>query len=242
MTTKTNFSAPAERIGKTASVRRAVGARANVLGSVEGAIADGDTHSEGHRSVDDAEQYASEGPDSPDKRTLNRTSDERINELVHEVALTFDYLEEYNEPATSPEANNDRENAMTTARASVLIPSPAASMPFEDFIDGMCLFASKWVGKIAVDRVAIRVESLYNDITFRMIVFEYRRAVLARDDHRKRMFRSMVTGDAVYTADDWDNDISSPKVKAYDDVLYDMLVRLPGNAEDERESIKKPRE
>ena len=146
---------------------------------------------------------------------------------------------EYNEPTTSPEANNDKESAMTTAQTSAFIPSSATSMSFEDFIDGMYLFASKWVGEIAVDRVAIRVESLYNDITFRTMVFEYRQNVLARDDYKKRMFRSMVTGDAVYTADDWDNDIYSSKVKAYGDVLYDMLVRLPKNAEDERESIKK---
>lgn len=239
MTTMTNFSTTAERIGKTTSEKKAVEAMANSLGSVENAIADGDTHYEGHCFIDDAEQYASEGLDSLDKRTLNHISDERINELVHEVALTFDYLEEYNEPATSPEANNDKENAMTAPQTSVFIPSSAASMSFEDFIDGMYLFASKWVGEIAVDRVAVRVESLYNDITFRTMVFEYRQAVLARDDHKKRMFRSMVTGDTVYTADDWDNDIYSSKVKAYGDVLYDMLVRLPKNAEDERESIEK---
>lgn len=236
MTTMTNFSATAERIGKTTSEKKAVEAMANALGSVENAIADGDTHYEGHCFIDDAEQYASEGLDSLDKRTLNHISGERINELVHEVALTFDYLEAY---ATSPEANNDKENAMTAPQTSVFIPSSAASMSFEDFIDGMYLFASKWVGEIAVDRVAVRVESLYNDITFRTMVFEYRQAVLARDDHKKRMFRSMVTGDIVYTADDWDNDLYSSKVKAYSDVLYDMLVRLPRNAEDERESVKK---
>ena len=241
MTTMTNFSAIAERIGKTTSEKRAVEAMANTLGSVENAIADGDTHYEGHCFIDDAEQYASEGLDSLDKRTLNHISDERINELVHEVALTFDYLEEYNEPATSPEANNDKENAMTAPQTSVFVPSSATSMSFEDFIDGMYLFASKWVGEIAIDRVAIRVESLYNDITFRTMVFEYRQAVLSRDDHKKRMFRSMVTGDIVYTADDWDNDLYASKVSAYDDVLYDMLVRLPKNAEDERESIKKLR-
>lgn len=241
MTTMTDFSYTAERIGKTTSEKRVVEAMANALGSVENAIADGDTRYDGHCFIDDAEQYASEGLDSLDKRTLNHISDERINELIHEVALTFDYLEEYNEPATSPEANNDKENVMTTAQTSAFIPSSATSMSFEDFIDGMYLFASKWVGEIAVDRVAIRVESLYNDITFRTMVFEYRQAVLARDDHKKRMFRSMVTGDIVYTADDWDNDIYSSKVKAYGDVLYDMLVRLPKNAEDERESIKKLR-
>lgn len=241
MTTMTNFSATAERIGKTTSEKKAVEAMANALGSVENAIADGDTHYEGHCFIDDAEQYASEGLDSLDKRTLNHISDERINELIHEVALTFDYLEEYNEPATSPEANNDKENAMTTAQTSAFIPSSATSMSFEDFIDGMYMFASKWVGEIAVDRVAVRVESLYNDITFRTMVFEYRQNVLARDDYKKRMFRSMVTGDLVYTADDWDNDLYASKVKAYGDVLYDMLVRLPKNAEDERESIKKLR-
>lgn len=239
MTTMTNFSTTAERIGKTVSEKRAVEAMANALGSVENAIADGDTHYEGHCFIDDAEQYASEGLDSLDKRTLNHISDERINELVHEVALTFDYLEEYNEPATSPEANNDKENAMTAPQTSVFVPSYVASMSFEDFIDGMYLFASKWVGYIAVDRVAIRVESLYNNITFRTMVFEYRQAVLARDDRKKRMFRSMVTGDIVYTADDWDNDIYSSKVKAYGDVLYDMLVRLPKNAENERKSLEK---
>lgn len=239
MTTMTNFSTTAERIGKTTSEKRAVEAMANALGSVENAIADGDTHYEGHCFIDDAEQYASEGLDSLDKRTLNHISDERISELVHEVALTFDYLEEYNEPATSPEANNDKENAMTTAQTSAFIPSSATSMSFEDFIDGMYLFASKWVGEIAVDRVAIRVESLYNDITFRTMVFEYRQAVLSRDDHKKRMFRSTVTGDVVYTADDWDNDLYSSKVKAYGDVIYDMLVRLPKNAEDERKSLEK---
>ncbi|MBS5296935.1 MAG: hypothetical protein KHY47_01290 [Prevotella sp.] len=239
MTTMTNFSTTAERIGKTASEKRAVEAMANALGSVENAITDGDTHYEGHCFIDDAEQYASEGLDSLDKRTLNHISDERINELVHEVALTFDYLEEYNEPATSPEANNDKENAMTAPQTSVFVPSYAASMSFEDFIDGMYLFASKSVGYIAFDRVAIRVESLYNNITFRTMVFEYRQAVLARDDRKKRMFRSMVTGDIVYTADDWDNDIYSSKVKAYGDVLYDMLVRLPKNAENERKSLEK---
>lgn len=107
MTTMTNFSTTAERIGKTPSEKRAVEAMANALSSVENAIADGDTHYEGHCFIDDAEQYASEGLDSLDKRTLNLISDERINELVHEVALTFDYLEAY---TTSPEANNDREN------------------------------------------------------------------------------------------------------------------------------------
>lgn len=239
ITTDFHFSAIAERIGKTTPEKRAVEAMATTLGSVEQAIANGDTNYEGHCFIDDAEQYASEGLDSLDKRTLNHISDERISELVHEVALTFDYLEEYNEPATSPEANNDKENAMTTAQTSAFIPSSATSMSFEDFIDGMYLFASKWVGEIAIDRVAIRVESLYNDITFRTMVFEYRQAVLSRDDHKKRMFRSTVTGDVVYTADNWDNDLYSSKVKAYGDVLYDMLVRLPKNAEDERESIKK---
>lgn len=238
MTTMTDFSPIAERIGKNTSEKMAVEAMANALGSVEIAIADGDTHYEGHCFIDDAEQYASEGLDSLDKRTLNHISDERINELVHEVALTFDYLEAY---TTSPEANNDKESTVTTAQTSVFVPSSAASMSFEDFIDGMYLFASKWIGEIAVDRVVIRVESLYNDITFRTMVFEYRQNVLARDDYKKRMFRSMVTGDIVYTADDWDNDLYASKVSAYGDVLYDMLVRLPKNAEDERESIKKLR-
>lgn len=59
MTTMTNFSATAERIGKTASEKRAVEAMANVLGSIENAIADGDTHYEGHCFIDDVEQYAS---------------------------------------------------------------------------------------------------------------------------------------------------------------------------------------
>lgn len=239
MTIRTNFSPTAERIGKTASEKRAVEAMVNALGSVENAIANGNTHYKGHCFIDDAEQYASEGLDSLDKRTLNHISDERINELVHEAALTFDYLEEYNEPATSPEANNDKENTTTAPQTSVFVPSYAASMSFEDFVDGMYLFASKWVGYIAFDRVAIRVESLYNNITFRTMVFEYRQAVLARDDRKKRMFRSMVTGDIVYTADDWDNDIYSSKVKAYGDVLYDMLVRIPKNAENERRSLEK---
>lgn len=239
MTTMTNFSATAERIGKTTSEKKAVEAMENALGSVENAIANGDTHYEGHCFIDDAEQYASEGLDSLDKHTLNHISAARINEIIHEVALTFDYLEEYNEPATSPEANNDKENVPPAPQTSVFIPSSAASMSFEDFIDGMYLFARRQVGKIAIDRVAVRVESLYNDITFRTMVFEYRRAVLARDDLRKRMFRWTVTGDIACTADDWDNDICSSKVKAYSDVLYDMLVRLPRNAEDERESPKK---
>lgn len=239
MTTMTDFSATAERIGKTTSEKRAVEAMANALGSVENAIADGDTHYEGHRSIEDAEQYASEGLDSLDKHTLNHISDERINELIHEVALTFDYLEEYNESATSPETNN-KENTVTTAQTSAFIPSSATSMSFEDFVDGMYLFASKWKGEIALDRVAARVESLYNDITFRTIVFEYRQAVLARDTLRKRMFRLTATGDYIYTADNWDNSIIfSSKVDAYGDVLYDMLVLLPEIAEKERDAIEK---
>lgn len=44
MTTMADFSTTAERIGKTASEKRAVEAMANALGSVENAIADGDTH------------------------------------------------------------------------------------------------------------------------------------------------------------------------------------------------------
>ena len=239
MTTMTNFSTTAERIGKTPSEKRAVEAMANALGSVENAIADGDTHYEGHCFIDDAEQYASEGLDSLDKRTLNHISDERINELVHEVALTFDYLEEHDEPTTSPEADNDKENIVTTAQASAFIPSSATSMSFEDFIDGMYLFASKWVSEIAIDRVAVRVESLYNDITFRTMVFEYRQAVLALDNYKKRMFRSIVTGDYIYDTDNWDSNFYSSRANTYGDVLYDMLVRLPKNAEDERESIEK---
>lgn len=239
MTTMTNFSDTAERIGKTTSEKKAVEAMANALSSVENAIADGDTHYEGHCFIDDAEQYASEGLDSLDKRTLSDISDERINELVHEVALTFDYLEEYNEPTTSPEANNDKENTVTTTQTSAFIPSYATSMSFEDFVDGMYLFASKWVGKIALNRVAARVESLYNDITFRTMVCEYRRAVLALDAYKKRVFRSMATGDVIYDVSDWCDNIYAPKVEAYNSVLCDMLVRLPENAEDERKSLKK---
>lgn len=239
MTTMTDFSTIAERIGKTASEKRAVEAMANALGSVENAIADGDTHYEGHCFIDDAEQYASDGLDSLDKRTLNHISDERVNELVHEVALTFDYLEEHDEPTTSPEADNDTENAMTTAQTSAFIPSPATSMSFDDFIDGMYLFAGRFVKEIAIDRVAVRVESLYNDITFRTMVFEYRQAVLALDDYKKRMFHSIVTGNGIYCIDNWDDNVYTSKMSAYGDVLYDMLVRLPKNAEDERESIER---
>lgn len=238
MTTMINFSATAERIGKTTSEKKAVEAMANALGSVENAIADGDTHYEGHCFIEDAEQYASEGLDSLDKRTLSHISDERINELIHEVAITFDYLEEYDEPSVSPEANNDDEGIMTASQTSISTPSSEASTSFEDFVDGMYLFASKWVGDIAINRVAVRVESLYNDITFRTIVLEYRQAVLAQDDHKKRIFRWMATGDAVCTADDWDNDAYGSKVKAYSEVLYDMLVLLPKTTEGERGSVK----
>lgn len=87
MTTMTDFSYTAERIGKTTSEKRAVEAMANALGSVENAIADGDTRYDGHCFIDDVEQYASEGLDSLDKRTLNHISDERIHELVHEVGV-----------------------------------------------------------------------------------------------------------------------------------------------------------
>lgn len=239
MTTMTDFSTIAERIGKTTSEKRVVEAMANALGSVENAIADGDTHYEGHCFIDDAEQYASEGLYSLDKCTLNYISDERINELIHEVALTFDYLEEYNEPTTSPEANNDKENIVTTAQTSAFIPSSATSMSVDDFIDGMYLFASKFAKEIAIDRVAVRVESLYNDITFRTMVFEYRQAVLALDDYKKRMFRSIVTDNDIYYIDNWDNNAYTSKMSTYGDVLYDMLVRLPKNAEDEREFLEK---
>lgn len=229
ITTEFHFSAIAERIGKTTPEKRAVEAMANALGSVENAIANGDTHYEGHCFIDDAEQYASEGLDSLGKCTLDSISEERINELVHEVALTFKYLEEY----------NSKKSTVTTAQTSAFIPSYVTSMSFEDFVDGMGMFASTCVGKIAIDRVAVRAESLYNDITFRTIVFEYRQAVLARDDRKDRLFRSMVTGDVVYTANDWDNDIYDSEAKAYGDVLYDMLVRLPEIAEKEHDAIEK---
>lgn len=239
LTTDSHFCTIAERIGKTTPEKRAVQAMVAALGSIERAIANGDTNYEGHCFIDDAEQYASEGLDSLGKCTLDNISEERINELVHEVALTFKYLEEYNEPTTSLEANNDKENTVTTAQTSAFTPSYVTSMSFEDFVNGMYLFASKWEGEIALDRVAARVESLYNDITFRTMVCEYRVAVLALDSHMKHVFRSMATGDVVYKASDWDDSIHASKAKAYDDVLYDMLVRLPGNAEDERESLKR---
>lgn len=240
MAITTDFSAIAERIGKTTSEKKAVKAMKEALGCIEHAIANGMKCSrDGHCFIDDAEQYASEGLDLLDKRTLDSIPEERINELVHEVALTFKYLEEYNEPATSPETNN-KENTVTTAQTSAFIPSSATSMSFEDFVDGMYMFASKWTGEIAIDRVAVRAESLYNDIMFRTIVFEYRQAVLACDTLRKRMFRLTVTGDYIYTADNWDNSvIFSSKVDAYGEVIYDMLVRLPKDAEKERESLKK---
>ena len=229
VTTEFHFSSIAERIGKTTPEKRAVQAMATALGSIENAIANGDTNYEGHCFIDDAEQYASEGLDSLGKCTLNSISEKRINELVHEVALTFKYLEEY----------NDKKSTVTTAQTSAFIPSYVTSMSFEDFVGGMGMFASTCVGKIAIDRVAVRAESLYNDITFRTIVFEYRQAVLARDDRKDRLFRSMVTGDVVYTANDWDNDIYDSEAKAYGDVLYDMLVRLPEIAEKERDAIEK---
>lgn len=229
VTTEFHFSSIAERIGKTTPEKRAVQAMATALGSIEYAIANGDTNYEGHCFIDDAEQYASEGLDSLGKCTLDSISEERINELVHEVALTFKYLEEY----------NGKKSTVTTAQTSAFIPSYVTSMSFEDFVDGMGMFASTCVGKIAIDRVAVRAESLYNDITFRTIVFEYRQAVLARDDRKDRLFRSMVTGDVVYTANDWDNDIYDSEAKAYGDVLYDMLVRLPEIAEKERDAIEK---
>ena len=87
MTTMTDFSYTAERIGKTTSEKRAVEAMANALGSVENAIADGDTRYDGHCFIDDVEQYASEGLDSLDKRTLNHISDERIHELADEFGV-----------------------------------------------------------------------------------------------------------------------------------------------------------
>lgn len=238
VTTEFHFSAIAERIGKTTPEKKAVEAMAKALGSVEQAIANGDTNYEGHCFIDDAEQYASEGLDSLGKCTLNSISKERINELIHEVALTFKYLEEYNEPTASPKTNN-KENTVATAQTSAFLPFCVVSMSFEDFVDGMYMFASKWVGKIAIDRVAIRVEPLYSDITFRTMVFKYRQAVLARDTNKKRMFRWMVTGDVVCTADDWDNDIYDSEAKAYGDALYDMLVRLPEIAEKECDAIEK---
>lgn len=240
MTAMTGFPATAERVGKTASERRAAEAMANALGSVENAIADGDTRHEGHCLIDDAGQYASEGLDSLGKRALDRIPDERVNGLVREAAPTFDYLEGYSGPVASPEANNGGGNAVTTARASVFIPSPATSMPFGDFTDGMYLFAGKWAGEIAVDRAAIRVESLYSGIAFRTMAFGYLQAVLSRDDRKKRMFRPMATGGIAYAADDWDNGIYSPRAKAYGDVPYGMPVRLPENAENERKSLGRP--
>lgn len=51
------------------------------------------------------------------------------------------------EPTTSPEANNDKGDTVTTDQTSAFTPSSATFMSFEDFIDGMYLFASKWVGR-----------------------------------------------------------------------------------------------
>lgn len=155
---------------------------------------------------------------------------------------TPDYLEAYSEPATSPEANNDKENSMPAPRTCASVPASAPSRSFEDFIDGLYLFASEWAGELAGGRGGVRVESLYNDITFRTTVFEYRRAVRSRDDHRKRMFRSMVTGGNGCTADGWDNNPYSSKVKAYGDALRGMLVRFSESAEDKLESLEKPHE
>lgn len=93
MTTMTDFSYIVERIGKTTSEKRAVEAMANALSSVENAIADGDTHYDGHCFIDDAEQYNGQsmesgeiyqqlsGFDSPDDMQL--TADYLAYALCH---------------------------------------------------------------------------------------------------------------------------------------------------------------
>lgn len=54
ITTEFHFSSIAERIGKTTPEKRAVQAMATTLGSIEYAIANGDTNYEGHCFIDDA--------------------------------------------------------------------------------------------------------------------------------------------------------------------------------------------
>lgn len=235
-----NFSLIANEMGKTTSEKKVIDALSEWIGGIENAISDGETTCDelDFHTTDDIKAAGNDMVvSSIDKRTLSHVTPERLNEFVEYFADSFEHANELDN-ATSPEANNDKENTMTASTTNTFYGS-AANMPYNDFVEGLFMFANKWVGEIAVDRIASRAESLYNDVTFRVMVHEYRQACLAQRDTKKRMFENIVSGDTLYNASDWDTSIYNDRVQAYGEVLYDLFVTLPRRAEDERESVKK---
>lgn len=237
-----NFSTIANEMGKTTSEKKVIDALSEWIGGIENAISNGETTCDelGFHTTDNIKAAGNiMVVSSFDKRTLSHVTPERLSEFVDYFADSFEYADELDN-ATSPEANNDEENTMTASTTnSNTFYGSAANMPYNDFVEGLFMFANKWVGEIAVDRIASRAESLYNDMTFRVMVHEYRQACLAQRDIKKRMFENIASGDTLYNASDWDTSIYNDRVQAYGEVLYDLFVTLPRRAEDERESVKK---
>lgn len=250
-----NFSTLANEMGNTTSEKEVIDALCEWIGGIENAISNGETTCDelGFHTIDDIETAGNDMVVSSfDKRTLGHVTPERLSEFVEYFADSFEYADELDN-ATSPEANNDKESTMTASTASTASTTnsnsnafygSAASMSYEDFVDGMFIFANGWNGDIAIDLISTRVESLYNDVAFRSLISEYRRLCYDRRDAKKRMFESIAAGDVVPDKDGWANariwdDYGKESLQAYTEVIYDMLVTLPRRAKTERESASR---
>lgn len=126
----------------------------------------------------------------------------------------------------------NEEDVMTASITGIFYGS-AADVSYADFAEGVFMFADKWTGHVALDNMASRVKNLYNDVTFRVMVYEYRETRAAQHNIRKRMFDDRASGDTLYNAADWDENIYEDRVQAYEDVLYDLLVTIPQRAKGE---------
>lgn len=233
----------------TTSEKKVSDAMKSTLGGIEVSISDGSETLESLHifTLEDVEMYLFDALDELDKRTLSHVSKNRINEICHQVALKFDYVddidtnvsvfhEENDEPVVSPEASSDEMNVPHST-----IPSTVKQMAYDEFVHALFMFARRYKSENALERIAPRVKSLFENDTIRIIVFKYWQACLQQDDQKERIFRSIVSGDNIYKSDDWDHDVFYDQVQSYGRVLYDLLIDVPLQLERDAESVRNNR-
>lgn len=143
---------------------------------------------------------------------------------------------ESDEPIVSPEASSDDMNIPIP-----IIPSAVKQMTYDEFVHALFMFARRYKSGNALERIAPRVKSLFENDTIRIIVFKYWQACMWQDKHKENIFRSMVDGDSLYRDRDWDYDVFYDRVQCYGRVLYDLLIDVPLQLERDAESVRKNR-
>ena len=92
----------------------------------------------------------------------------------------------------------------------------------KSFVDDLLLFASNWIGELAVP-IMRRADELYDDPAIRYIVHEYAEARRDHDTRQSFVLHRIAEGSEMYDERDYDDELLSGKMNMYSDVLYEML-------------------